>query len=169
MGKKKEEEEKDGQTREKEIEREEREDGGQDEADDANMKDSPRQDAEQGDSLKVKKEEQPETIDLDPPPGLTTTTELSSTAPDQGVATTAPTTSSAPIAPQPSELQAQQQQAYQPLVHESDCGPLTPDHLREALRRYKKDRQGGSAGLAGLSLGGKERVASRVGGRRLFR
>ncbi|KAF2198632.1 hypothetical protein GQ43DRAFT_443166 [Delitschia confertaspora ATCC 74209] len=50
-----------------------------------------------------------------------------------------------------------------------DKGPLTPDHLREALRRYKRDRDGGGAGFAGLSLEGVERAASRMGGKRLFR
>jgi len=61
---------------------------------------------------------------------------------------------------------------HNPLVHERDRGPLTPDHLREALRRYKKDREGGGAGFMGMSLmgtQGKERVAGRVGGKRLFR
>ena len=48
-------------------------------------------------------------------------------------------------------------------------GPLMPDHLREALRRYRKDRDGGSAGFLGLSLRGRETVAARAGGRRLFR
>ena len=54
-------------------------------------------------------------------------------------------------------------------VEESHRGPLLPDHLREAWRRYKKDRDGGGAGYQGLSLQGKEAVASRAGGRRLFR
>ncbi|KAF2141830.1 uncharacterized protein K452DRAFT_308885 [Aplosporella prunicola CBS 121167] len=52
---------------------------------------------------------------------------------------------------------------------ERDRGPLTPDHLREALRRYKKDREGGGMGFLGLSLEGRERTAGRMGGRRLFR
>ncbi|KAF2875514.1 hTAFII28-like protein conserved region-domain-containing protein [Massariosphaeria phaeospora] len=50
-----------------------------------------------------------------------------------------------------------------------DKGPLTPAHLREALRRYKRDRDGGGAGFAGLSLEGPERTLGRTGGRRLFR
>lgn len=54
-------------------------------------------------------------------------------------------------------------------IDERDRGPLTPDHLREALRRYKKDREGGSAGFQGLSVQGREAAASRVGGKRLFR
>jgi transcription initiation factor TFIID subunit 11 len=50
-------------------------------------------------------------------------------------------------------------------------GPLTPDHIREALRRYKKDREGASAGFLGLSLqaNGRENVAAKTGGKRLFR
>ena len=54
-------------------------------------------------------------------------------------------------------------------VEERDRGPLTPDHLREALRRYKKEREGGSAGFQGLSMLGRETTASRVGSKRLFR
>ena len=54
-------------------------------------------------------------------------------------------------------------------VDERDRGPLTPDHLREALRRYKKDREGGSAGFQGLSMLGREPTASRAGGKRLLR
>lgn len=50
-----------------------------------------------------------------------------------------------------------------------DKGPLTPGHLREALRRYKRDRDGGGAGFAGMSLEGVERTMARTGGRRLFR
>ncbi len=52
---------------------------------------------------------------------------------------------------------------------EIDRGPITPDHLREALRRYKKDREGGSAGFLGLSGHGVEKVAARVNGKKLFR
>jgi transcription initiation factor TFIID subunit 11 len=54
-------------------------------------------------------------------------------------------------------------------LKEEDKGPLTPDHLREALRRYKRDQEGGAAGFAGLSLEGVERTLARTGGRRLFR
>jgi transcription initiation factor TFIID subunit 11 len=54
-------------------------------------------------------------------------------------------------------------------TQDCDRGPLTPDHLREALRRYKKERSGGSAGFLGLSLHGKDVVNARMGGRRLFR
>jgi transcription initiation factor TFIID subunit 11 len=50
-----------------------------------------------------------------------------------------------------------------------DRGPLTPDHVREAYRRYKKDREGGCAGLLGLSLLGRESTAAKTGGRKLFR
>jgi transcription initiation factor TFIID subunit 11 len=50
-----------------------------------------------------------------------------------------------------------------------DRGPLLPDHIREAYRRYKKDREGGCAGMLGLSLLGRESTAARTGGRKLFR
>ena len=52
-----------------------------------------------------------------------------------------------------------------------EFGPLLPDHLREALRRYKRDGEGGGAGLAGVSLGlGVPGAgAARLGGKRLFR
>lgn len=48
-------------------------------------------------------------------------------------------------------------------------GPLLPDHIREAVRRMKKNRNGGAAGFKGVSLAGKERTIPRMGGRRLFR
>ncbi|KAF3040744.1 hypothetical protein E8E12_008718 [Didymella heteroderae] len=54
-------------------------------------------------------------------------------------------------------------------LKQCDKGPLTPAHLREALRRYKRDRDGGGAGFAGMSLEGVERTAARTGGKRLFR
>jgi transcription initiation factor TFIID subunit 11 len=57
-------------------------------------------------------------------------------------------------------------------VEECDRGPLQPDHLREALRRYKKSRSGGTVGFTGISLYGMENrdvAASRMGGRRLFK
>ena len=59
--------------------------------------------------------------------------------------------------------------AGEPKVRERDRGPLLPDHLREALRRYKHDRSGGTVGFTGLSLEGRETAAVRNGGRRLFR
>jgi transcription initiation factor TFIID subunit 11 len=47
-------------------------------------------------------------------------------------------------------------------------GPLLPDHLREAVRLYKKDQEGGGVGFRGLSLNAKENYAGgRV--RRLFK
>lgn len=54
-------------------------------------------------------------------------------------------------------------------VKEYDLGPLLPDHLREALRRYKHDRDGGTVGFTGISLEGREAAAVRSGGRRLFK
>jgi transcription initiation factor TFIID subunit 11 len=54
-------------------------------------------------------------------------------------------------------------------ISECDRGPLLPDHLREALRRYRRARKGGTVGFTGMSLEGREVAASRMGGRRLFR
>jgi hypothetical protein len=50
-------------------------------------------------------------------------------------------------------------------------GPLEPDHIREALRRYRKDGEGGGAGVEGrtVGMGLAGSVASRMGGKRLFR
>lgn len=59
--------------------------------------------------------------------------------------------------------------SLQERLQQSNKGPLTPAHLREALRRYKRDRDGGGAGFAGMSLEGVERSAARMGGKRLFR
>jgi transcription initiation factor TFIID subunit 11 len=54
-------------------------------------------------------------------------------------------------------------------IEEVDLGPLLPDHLREALRRYKKAQYGGTVGFTGLSLEGKNNAAARMGGRKLFK
>ena len=54
-------------------------------------------------------------------------------------------------------------------IEEVDRGPLLPDHLREALRRYKKAQYGGTVGFTGLSLEGKDNAAARMGGRKLFK
>ena len=55
-------------------------------------------------------------------------------------------------------------------------GGLLPDHVREALRRYKGDGDGGGVGFGSTSLGmmgnqgaGTWRVGNGVGARRLFR
>ncbi|KKK13635.1 transcription initiation factor TFIID subunit beta, partial [Aspergillus ochraceoroseus] len=53
-------------------------------------------------------------------------------------------------------------------------GQLLPAHLREALRRYKRDGEGGGVGFSGLSMGNlgvRGSVtwnAGSVGGRRIF-
>lgn len=54
-------------------------------------------------------------------------------------------------------------------LEECDRGPLLPDHLREALRRYKKSRDGGTVGFTGISLERPEVAAPRMGGKRLFK
>ncbi|KAL5355385.1 hTAFII28-like protein conserved region-domain-containing protein [Aspergillus floccosus] len=54
-------------------------------------------------------------------------------------------------------------------------GQLLPSHLREALRRYKRDGEGGGVGFSGLSMGSMgvrgsvTWSAGSVGGRRIFR
>ncbi|KXT09714.1 hypothetical protein AC579_1685 [Pseudocercospora musae] len=59
-------------------------------------------------------------------------------------------------------------------IEECDRGPLLPDHLREALRRYKKSRAGGNVGFTGISMfgvDGRDVAAPRIGGggKRMFR
>lgn len=61
-----------------------------------------------------------------------------------------------------------------PELHENkrvDLGPLLPDHFREALRRYKRDGEGGGTGMAGVSfgLGVQGTGAARLGGKKVFR
>jgi transcription initiation factor TFIID subunit 11 len=63
----------------------------------------------------------------------------------------------------------QEDASLQERLKQSNKGPLTPAHLREALRRYKRDRDGGGAGFAGMSLEGVEKTMARTGGKRLFR
>ncbi|KAF1985328.1 hypothetical protein K402DRAFT_455287 [Aulographum hederae CBS 113979] len=50
-----------------------------------------------------------------------------------------------------------------------DRGALLPEHLQEAVRRYKRDRVGQGTGYMGLSTEGKERASVRTSGRKLFR
>ena len=63
----------------------------------------------------------------------------------------------------------EQQAAQKP--KQPDLGPLLPDHFREALRRHKRDGEGGGTGLQGVStgLGLPGSGSARLGGRRLFR
>jgi transcription initiation factor TFIID subunit 11 len=53
------------------------------------------------------------------------------------------------------------------------AGPLLPEHLREAHRRYKAGREGGSVGQMGLQQvqlhSGLSRFATKTGGKRLFK
>ena len=55
--------------------------------------------------------------------------------------------------------------------HPKELGPLLPDHFREALRRYKRDGEGGGTGLTGVSvgLGTTGSGSARLRGKRLFR
>ncbi|KAK4120973.1 TAFII28-domain-containing protein [Parathielavia appendiculata] len=52
-------------------------------------------------------------------------------------------------------------------------GPLRPEHLREAVRRYRKGFEGGGVGMQWVyhhqQQGGVERFSTRTGGRRIFR
>lgn len=52
-------------------------------------------------------------------------------------------------------------------------GPLRPEHLREALRRYKMSFEGGGVGMQLIwhqqQQNGVERFPTRTGGRRIFR
>ncbi len=52
-------------------------------------------------------------------------------------------------------------------------GPLRPEHLREAVRRYRKGVEGGGVGMQWVyhqqQQGGVERFPTRTGGRRIFR
>ena len=50
-----------------------------------------------------------------------------------------------------------------------DLGPLLPAHIREALRRYRRDCEGGLAGLRCLSRGIGLRYPCATGGKKLFR
>ncbi|KAK1750512.1 transcription initiation factor TFIID-like protein [Echria macrotheca] len=58
-------------------------------------------------------------------------------------------------------------------VKDDRRGPLRPEHLREAMRRYKKGFEGGGVGMQWIwnqqQQNGVERFPSRTGGRRIFR
>ena len=74
------------------------------------------------------------------------------------------------------EYQKKEEARKKEFVPNPHRGGLLPDHLREALRRYKGDGEGGGVGFGSTSLGwmgqqgaGAWRVGNGVGGRRLFR
>lgn len=70
-------------------------------------------------------------------------------------------------------LQLEAPEDGKPKEEESRRGPLLPDHLREAIRRYKMAKEGCLAGQLGLwqhqASSGVERFAVKVGGKRLFK
>lgn len=58
-----------------------------------------------------------------------------------------------------------------PPLKDGYLGPLLPDHIREAFRRYRRDGEGGGAGVSGNSvgLGLAGSGLARTGGKRLFK
>ncbi|KAK4185871.1 hTAFII28-like protein conserved region-domain-containing protein [Podospora australis] len=70
------------------------------------------------------------------------------------------------------QTQTQQTAALNAEV-EDRRGPLRPEHLREAMRRYRAGLEGGGVGMQGLwhqqQQSGVERFPTRTGGRRIFR
>ncbi|PYH96160.1 hypothetical protein BO71DRAFT_349853 [Aspergillus ellipticus CBS 707.79] len=79
-----------------------------------------------------------------------------------------------PSTPNPS-LPAPRRDGNAKLPPNPHRGQLLPSHLREALRRYKRDGEGGGVGFSGLSMGNLgvrgsvTWTAGSVGGRRIFR
>ena len=70
-----------------------------------------------------------------------------------------------------SQAAAKTEDQATPKQKSRDLGPLLPDHFREALRRHKRDGEGGGTGLQGVStgLGLPGSGSAKLGGRRLFR
>jgi transcription initiation factor TFIID subunit 11 len=64
-------------------------------------------------------------------------------------------------------------EADKPKEKETRRGPLLPDHLRESIRRYKEEGDGGLVGQLGLwqlqAHSGVERFGIKVGGKRLMK
>lgn len=91
----------------------------------------------------------------------------------QKLASSTTTESDAAIKQEPG-TQPQSQRVFAPPPN-PHRGQLLPAHLREALRRYKRDGEGGGVGFSGLSMGNlgvRGSVtwnAGGVGGRRIFR
>jgi len=69
--------------------------------------------------------------------------------------------------------EAVQRDASQHILKEPPKGPLRPDHVREAWRRYKASMQNNGAGSLTLwnaqQHNGVERFPVRVGGKRVFK
>ncbi|GAD96869.1 transcription initiation factor TFIID subunit beta [Paecilomyces variotii No. 5] len=77
----------------------------------------------------------------------------------------------APATPNQEQIRPKREFKLPPNPHR---GQLLPTHLREALRRYKRDCEGGGVGMSGLSLqnlgvSGAFTWSVGSGGRRLFR
>lgn len=68
---------------------------------------------------------------------------------------------------------ASQQEKEKEKERDDRRGPLRPEHLREALRRYKMGFEGGGVGMQLIwhqqQQNGVERFPTRTGGRRIFR
>lgn len=86
------------------------------------------------------------------------------------------------LTPEPSQINGEGQPAKEGDTAEDEDealrkfhkrGPLRPDHLREALRRYKMAQEGGCVGLHDpwhqQQQSGVERFGTRTQGRRLFK
>ncbi|KAJ5495241.1 hypothetical protein N7539_000357 [Penicillium diatomitis] len=102
-----------------------------------------------------------------PSPGPLSTTTSSHVSPSPSIAKPPPISAPSPAPPRP-------KREFRPPPN-PHRGQLLPSHLREALRRYKRDGEGGGVGFSGLSmdnLGVKGSVtwsSGSVGGRRIFR
>jgi len=64
-------------------------------------------------------------------------------------------------------------QATVPVPVEERRGPLRPEHIREAVRRYRLTFEGGGVGMQRIwnqqQQNGVDRFPTRTGGRRIFR
>ena len=110
----------------------------------------------------------PETPPLIPPKVPNNATDFSSETPNKEIF---PAASPMDALGQLSQAATAGEPQTAPRPMQQGLGPLLPDHFREALRRHKRDGEGGGTGLQGVStgLGLAGSGSARLGGRRLFR
>ncbi|PGH28889.1 transcription initiation factor TFIID subunit 11 [[Emmonsia] crescens] len=116
----------------------------------------------------------PSSAQTQPPSQSQTDTKVHTPTASQSFTPTVPNSTSTSPQSQPTPKSKKQKPPFKPPPN-PHRGQLLPAHLREALRRYKRDGEGGGVGLGGLSMGGTGVKGSfscgvrGVGGRRLFR
>ncbi|WEW56095.1 hypothetical protein PRK78_001530 [Emydomyces testavorans] len=125
-------------------------------------------------TIKTEESQSFDTIPASTPPSSTQTTLQSTTSTTISPTSPAKTTETTTAAMTSEPHRAKKRKPFR-LPPNPHRGPLLPSHLREAVRRYRNDGEGGGVGFTGLSMNGLGDRGAFIwtvrggGGRRLFR